>query len=113
MKFLNMFAAHVKSYPINKSLKYSYSLGFLISFLIVIQIVSGIFLSAFYVPYAQFASQSLDYIVNEVDFYSKLPSNYGGKSFYLTAIFVEDSSLMTKTIQELHLLTGFAPFGGM
>ena len=66
MKFLNMFAAHVKSYPINKSLKYSYSLGFLISFLIVIQIVSGIFLSAFYVPYAQFASQSVDYIVNEV-----------------------------------------------
>jgi ubiquinol-cytochrome c reductase cytochrome b subunit len=66
MKFYNFIIKHIKEYPINKNLKYSYSIGLIIAFLIILQIITGLFLSSFYVPFAKYAAKSLDYINNEI-----------------------------------------------
>lgn len=62
----NFIIKHIKEYPINKSLKYTYSFGLIISILIIIQILTGLFLSSFYIPYDMYASKSIDYINNEI-----------------------------------------------
>ena len=54
-------------YPINKTLKYSYSFGLLLAFIVVIQIISGLFLSCFYIPSTKTAETSIVYIVNEIN----------------------------------------------
>lgn len=66
MKALNFIYKHVKIYPTNKNLKYSYSLSFVLSLLLVIQIISSILLSAFYVPDVSLAASSIDYIMLEI-----------------------------------------------
>ena len=58
---------HVKSYPTTKNLKYSFGTGFVLSLTITLQIISGLFLSSFYVPCASLAEISVSYITNEIN----------------------------------------------
>lgn len=66
MKSVFYLYKHIKNYPINKNLRYSYGFGLIISGLIIIQILTGLFLSSFYVPFSLYASKSIDYINNEI-----------------------------------------------
>jgi len=67
MKAYAYLIKHIKIYPINKGLKYSYSFGMILSLLIIIQILTGLFLSSFYVPFAHYAAKSIDYINSEIN----------------------------------------------
>ena len=66
MKISAFVLKHIKYYPINKNLRYSYGFGLSIATLIIFQILTGLFLSSFYVPFGQYASKSIDYINNEI-----------------------------------------------
>lgn len=66
MKILYFVNRHIKTYPTTKNLKYSFSIGFLLSIVLSIQIITGLFLSSFYVPCSLLAEISINYINNEI-----------------------------------------------
>ena len=66
MKVAHFVNRHVKTYPTTKNLKYSFGLGFVLSLVIGLQIITGLFLSSFYVPSATYAELSVNYINNEI-----------------------------------------------
>ena len=57
---------HIKTYPTSKNLKYSFGFGFVLSVILLLQIITGLFLSSFYVPHASAAESSVGYITNEI-----------------------------------------------
>jgi quinol-cytochrome oxidoreductase complex cytochrome b subunit len=54
-------------YPAPINLNYNYNLGSLALVILVIQILTGIFLSMFYVPDERYAFESVEYIMREVE----------------------------------------------
>lgn len=66
MKIISFLFRHIKIYPTSKNLKYSFGIGFVLSVTILLQIITGLFLSSFYVPHASIAEASVGYIVNEI-----------------------------------------------
>lgn len=58
--------SHLFHYPTPISLTYAWSFGSLAGICLVIQIISGIFLSMFYVPHIDYAFISVEYIMRDV-----------------------------------------------
>ena len=66
-KYLYAFlASHVIFYPSPAILTYAWSFGALSSICLVIQMISGIFLSMFYLPHVDFAFYSVEFIMRDV-----------------------------------------------
>ena len=59
--------SHLFSYPTPISLTYAWSFGSLAGFSLSIQILSGVFLSMFYVPHMDYAFDSIEYIMRDVE----------------------------------------------
>ena len=76
---LTSFVKHeLTEYPTPRNLSYWWNFGFLAGFVLVLQIVSGIFLAMHYKPDIHLAFDSVQYIMREV--------NYGWLLRYLHAI---------------------------
>ena len=58
--------SHLFHYPTPISLTYAWSFGSLAGICLVIQIISGVFLSMFYVPHIDYAFSSVEYIMRDV-----------------------------------------------
>ena len=58
--------SHIFHYPTPICLTYAWSFGALAGFSLVIQIISGVFLSMFYVPHIDYAFDSVEYIMRDV-----------------------------------------------
>ena len=58
--------SHIISYPTPAALSYAWSFGFLAGVCLVIQIVSGIFLSMHYTPHIDSAFNSIEFIMRDV-----------------------------------------------
>ena len=58
--------SHLFHYPTPISLTYAWSFGSLAGISLVIQIISGVFLSMFYVPHIDYAFDSVEYIMRDV-----------------------------------------------
>lgn len=63
---LQNFFSHILSYPTPINVTYLWSFGFLAGFFLTIQIISGIILAMFYVPNAELAFDSIEYIMRDV-----------------------------------------------
>ncbi len=66
MKIRTMISKHTRGYIVSESSNFWHTLRFVLIYLLVIQIVSSIFLSAFYIPEAISAKQSIDFIEGEI-----------------------------------------------
>lgn len=75
--FLNILHNHLLTYPTPKSANYSWSFGSLSGLCLVIQIITGIFLSMHYVADISFAFASTEHIMRDV--------NYGWLARYMHA----------------------------
>ncbi len=75
--FLNILYNHILFYPTPKNLNYFWSFGALSGICLIIQILTGLFLSMHYVPEIDFAFLSIEHIMRDV--------NYGWVLRYLHA----------------------------
>lgn len=65
-KFISFLASHIKDYPTPKNLNYFWSFGSLLGLCLVIQIITGIFLSMHYIPHVNYAFVSVEHIMRDV-----------------------------------------------
>jgi quinol-cytochrome oxidoreductase complex cytochrome b subunit len=61
-----MIAKHTKGYAVSESTNFWHTLRFALIYLLIIQIITSIFLSAFYVPLATHANYSIRFIEGEI-----------------------------------------------
>ena len=66
MKIKNALIKHTKGYLIPTPISYWHTISFVLIYLLVLQIITSIFLAAFYTPDASFASLSIQYLENEI-----------------------------------------------
>ena len=66
MKIKNAIVKHSKSYLIPTTLSYWHTVSFALIYLLVLQMLTRIFLSAFYTPEALLANSSIQYLENEI-----------------------------------------------
>jgi len=66
--FLSILYNHIIFYPTPKNLSYSWSFGALSGICLIIQIVTGLFLSMHYVPEIDFAFLSVEHITRDVNY---------------------------------------------
>src|ERR1700722_17553594 len=64
----NSLNAHVVVYPTPSGINFSWSLGALAGLTLLIQIVSGIFLSKYYSPHVDTAFYSVEHIMRDVTY---------------------------------------------
>jgi quinol-cytochrome oxidoreductase complex cytochrome b subunit len=62
----NLLSAHLVLYGTPANLNYSWSFGSLAGVSLVIQILSGLFLTMFYTPHIDFAFSSVEFIMRDV-----------------------------------------------
>ena len=83
--FTSFVKNHFINYPTPMNLTYMWSFGSLSAFCLIIQIISGLFLSMYYVPDMEHAFRSVQYIMRDVKygwFIRYLYSN-GASMFYI------------------------------
>ena len=66
MKIRNAIAKHSKGYLVPTVTSYWHTIRFVLLYLIVLQVLTSIFLAAFYTPDALLANSSILYLENEV-----------------------------------------------
>ena len=66
MKIKTAVSKHLKGYLVPTTLSYWHTMRFALIYLIVIQIITRLFLSAFYTADASLARVSIDYLENEI-----------------------------------------------
>ena len=66
MKIRNAISKHSKGYLVPTITSYWHTIRFALLYLIVLQILTRIFLAAFYTPDASLANSSIIYLENEV-----------------------------------------------
>jgi ubiquinol-cytochrome c reductase cytochrome b subunit len=81
-------------YPTPINLSYNWNFGSMAIFVLVMQILTGIFLAMFYVPHADYAFESVEYIMREV--------NYG----YLIRYLHSNGATIFFVIVYAHILRG-------
>jgi quinol-cytochrome oxidoreductase complex cytochrome b subunit len=59
---------HLFYYPTSRNLTYTWSFGSLAGFCLIIQIVSGLFLTMHYIPSAECAFASIEHIMRDVNY---------------------------------------------
>ena len=65
-KLFKLISNHIIFYPTSTSLTYAWSFGFLAGVCLLIQIISGLFLSIHYVAHIDFAFSSVQFIMRDV-----------------------------------------------
>jgi len=68
LPYISFFMSHLKYYPTPKNLNFFWSYGSLIGLCLVIQIITGIFLSMHYVPNINYAFISVEHIMRDVQY---------------------------------------------
>lgn len=67
MKFRSNISKHTRGYILPKSsVTYWHTIRFALLYIMALQIITSIFLSAFYVPESSFAAYSILYLENEI-----------------------------------------------
>lgn len=66
MKYLKSTYRHFINYILPRTLNNNYSLGFILGFLFIMQILSGLFLVMFYIPDTLIAFKSVSIIMRDV-----------------------------------------------
>ena len=66
MKLKNALSKHSKGYLVPTITSYWHTIRFALLFLIILQVLTRIFLAAFYTPDASLANLSVNYLENEV-----------------------------------------------
>nr|YP_001994287.1 cytochrome b [Theileria parva]CAA80800.1 cytochrome b [Theileria parva] len=86
---MNMFNAHIPSYLVPKNLNSNWNVGFILGILLILQILSGLLLTFFYVPCKEGAFESLSRLVTETQFgwFVRLYHSVG-VSFYFFFMFI-------------------------
>ena len=92
---ITFISSHIIIYPTPINLNYFWSFGSLAGLCLVIQMVSGIFLAMHYIPHVNFAFDSIEHIMRNV--------NYGWLIRYLHA----NGASMFFIIVYLHIFRGF------
>ena len=88
-RFLSFSYNHLKSYPCPKNINFLWNQGFLLGVAMVLQLLSGIFLSFHYTPDINSAYYSLMHILREVYFgWSFRSLHSSGASFLFLLVFL-------------------------
>ena len=66
MKIKNAITKHTKGYLVPTTISYWHTIRFVLIYLLVLQILTRIFLAAFYTPDASLANNSITYLENEI-----------------------------------------------
>lgn len=66
MKQRTMISKHTRGYAVSESTNFWHTLRFGLIYLLIIQIITRIFLSAFYIPEANLALYSITFIEDEI-----------------------------------------------
>jgi ubiquinol-cytochrome c reductase cytochrome b subunit len=86
---INLINSTLVDYPVPPNITYLWNFGVLAGICLVLQIVTGVFLAMFYIPNIDYAFDSVEYIMREV--------NYGwliryihanGASFFFTRVYI-------------------------
>lgn len=86
---LNIFNNHLIDYPTPLNLNYLYSFGSLSGIMLVIQILTGIFLAMHYTPHINFAFNSIEHIMRDINngwLIRYIHSN--GASFFFIVVYI-------------------------
>ena len=67
-KYIAFFTNHIKDYPTPKNLNFFWSFGSLLGLCLVIQIISGIFLAMQYTANVDYAFESVEHIMRDVNY---------------------------------------------
>jgi quinol-cytochrome oxidoreductase complex cytochrome b subunit len=65
---VDFFDSHSRNYPTPSNITYFWNFGSLALFCLIIQLVTGIFLSMHYIASADYAFSSLEHIIRDVNF---------------------------------------------
>lgn len=68
MKIKNSIVKHTKGYIVPVTISYWHTVSFALIYLIALQIITRIFLAAFYTPDAALANLSIQYLENEISY---------------------------------------------
>ena len=66
MKIKNAITKHTKGYLVPTPVTYWHTVRFALIYLITLQIITSLFLAAFYTPDASLANSSITYLENEI-----------------------------------------------
>jgi quinol-cytochrome oxidoreductase complex cytochrome b subunit len=82
---INIISNHLINYPTPINLTYSWSFGFLSSFALVIQLLSGLFLAMFYAPHVDLTLANIDFIMREVKYgwFIRYMHSNGASAFFI------------------------------
>ena len=64
----NTFAQHILYYPTPIAINYAWSFGSLVGLFFALQIITGVFLAMHYTPHVDFAFQSVEHIMTNVNY---------------------------------------------
>lgn len=107
--WLSFIDSHIVDYPTPVSLNYNWSFGSSAGICLVIQIISGIFLSIHYTPHIDYAFSSLEFIIRDVKYgwcLRYLHANTASFFFLLLCIVIFSAAYTTD-----HMLTRVKFYG--
>lgn len=85
----NIIKNHLINYPTPSTLNYFWGFGSLAGLLLIIQVITGLFLSMHYVPNALFAFDSIEHIIRDVNYGWLLKSIHAnGASFFFIVVYI-------------------------
>jgi ubiquinol-cytochrome c reductase cytochrome b subunit len=82
-------SAHIREYPTPRNLNYWWTFGGILTFFLIIQIVTGVILAMYYVAHSDLAFESIEHIMRDI--------NYGwliryvhanGSSMFFLAVYI-------------------------
>ena len=89
LPFINALNKHLLQYPVAKNLNFWYLFGSLALLVLVIQIVTGIWLAMHYIPSAEQAFESVEYIMRDVEYGWLLRYMHAaGASFFFALVYL-------------------------
>jgi len=113
---LKTIQAKMMNEPIPGGSRWAYAFGSVLLFIFILQVVTGILLMFYYVPSADHAYDSTQYIIHEVDYgWFILSYHFWGSSAMVVMVFAHMSQVFLwgayKKPRELVWLVGLALFG--
>ena len=86
---LSVVSNHIIDYPTPVNLNYFYGFGSLAGIMLVIQILTGIFLAMHYTPHIDFAFNSVEHIMRDVNYgYLIRYIHANGASFFFFVFYI-------------------------
>ena len=86
---LSLISNHIIDYPTPINLNYFYGFGSLAGIMLLIQILTGIFLAMHYAPHIDFAFNSIEHIMRDVNYgYLIRYIHANGASFFFLVFYI-------------------------